>query len=48
MTIRKSKFETLGWWDRLTGSAPETSTLIYEGDSSSERNGIRVRPWFSI
>ena len=48
MTIQNSMFDTLGWWNRLTGSAQEASTLLYGGDAFSERKGIRVRPWFSV
>lgn len=46
-TVQSSMFETLRWWHRLTQSPPENATLLYGGGEATERNGIRVRPWFA-
>jgi len=47
-TVQSSMFDTLRWWNKLTQSPSELATLIYGGGEPSERNGIRVRPWFAV
>jgi len=47
-TISNSMFDTLSWWGDLSGTAAGPATLVYGGDDSYTRNGIAVRPWFSL
>jgi len=47
-TISPTMFDTLRWWSTHTGNPPETTTLVYGGDQTSTRNGMSVRPWFSV
>jgi len=47
-TIQPAMLKTLKWWTELAGIQSESATLLYGGDQSSERQGIRIRPWFSV
>jgi predicted AAA+ superfamily ATPase len=47
-TVQGSMFATLRWWNKLTQTPPEAAALIYGGESTTERHGIHVRPWFAV
>ncbi len=47
-TVSSDMFDTLRWWSTQTGNPPETTTLVYGGDQTSSRSGIRVCPWSSV
>lgn len=45
-TIALDMFDGLKWWQSLAGV--EEGALIYGGDESYVRNGVKVRPWFYL
>lgn len=47
-TVSGDMFNTLRWWSTHTGLDPETTTLVYGGDRSFSREGIRVFPWSAV
>lgn len=47
-TIQTEMLKTLKWWNALTKNPATYSVLIYGGSEHSERNGIRIRPWFAV
>ena len=47
-TLNSSMFDSLGWWNRLSGQSAEKSTLVYGGDETFSQHQISVRPWCSI
>lgn len=47
-TISTDMLDGMRWWINLSGRPPESATLIYGGDSSQSRQGMAIRPWFSI
>lgn len=47
-TIQTEMLKTLKWWNALTKNPATASVLIYGGSEPSERNGIRIRPWFAV
>lgn len=47
-TVNSSMFKTLTWWNTLTKNSSEQSMLIYGGSEFYVRNGMAVRPWFSL
>ena len=46
-TVQPTMLDTLHGWNKLTQSPAASATLVYGGDEFSERNGIRVCPWFA-
>jgi predicted AAA+ superfamily ATPase len=47
-TVSDSMFAALSWWASQSGTPRESATLVHGGHESYTRNGIAVRPWFSI
>jgi predicted AAA+ superfamily ATPase len=47
-TISGDMFQGLKWWTDMTGQKKGRMTLIYGGSDSYTREGIAVRPWFSV
>lgn len=47
-TVSADMFDTLRWWSAATGNPLESTALVYGGDQSFTRSGIRVRPWSSV
>ncbi|MBN1105070.1 MAG: ATP-binding protein [Deltaproteobacteria bacterium] len=47
-TVVRDMFEGLKWWTRLAGQESTPSALVYGGAESYQREGIVVRPWFSV
>lgn len=47
-TLTASLFDGLRAWHRISGSPPETSTLVYAGNETQTRQRVRIRPWFSL
>lgn len=47
-TIQTEMLKTLKWWNALTKNPATSSALIYGGSEHSERNSIRIRPWFAV
>jgi predicted AAA+ superfamily ATPase len=47
-TVVRDMFEGLKWWTRLAGQKSSLPTLVYGGAESYQREGIEVRPWFSV
>jgi len=47
-TIAKDMFDGLKWWIRLAGEGTSLPTLVYGGTESYTREGVTVRPWFSV
>lgn len=47
-TISGDMFQGLKWWTDMAGQKKGTMTLIYSGSDSYTREGIDVRPWFSV
>lgn len=45
-TIASAMFNGLKWWQDLTGS--ESGALVYGGEDSYTRHGVKVLPWFNI
>jgi len=40
--------DTLKWWCALAEQPIEKATLVYGGQDTFTRNGISVRPWYSV
>lgn len=47
-TVVRDMFKGLKWWTRLAGQKSSFPTLVYGGAESYQREGIEVRPWFSV
>ncbi|RJQ82148.1 MAG: ATP-binding protein [Desulfobacteraceae bacterium] len=47
-TISADMLDSLRWWLNLADRPQESATLIYAGNDCQTRQGIAVRPWFSI
>lgn len=47
-TVSRDMLDNLVWWRRTAGSSAGQGVLIYGGNDIYEREGILVRPWFSI
>ncbi len=47
-TIRKDLFKNLTTWQKISGTPPNDSYLVYSGDTSDELLGMQVIPWNSI
>ncbi len=47
-TVTRSMFDSLNWWNRLSGGSSQSSTLVYGGMDAYRHADISVRPWFSI
>jgi predicted AAA+ superfamily ATPase len=47
-TVASSMFDGLKNWQRISGHSPEETALVYGGAEWHTRQGIAVRPWFSI
>jgi predicted AAA+ superfamily ATPase len=47
-TVARDMFDTLKWWSDLAGQDKPCMTLVYGGTESYTREGIAVRPWFSV
>jgi len=47
-TVASDMFEGLKWWSRLAGQETSSMTLVYGGTESYTREGVAVRPWFSL
>ena len=47
-TVARDMFQGLNWWAGLAGQKGSSMTLVYGGSDSYTREGIAVRPWFSI
>ena len=47
-TLDGRVLDTLRWWTRLAGAGPGEATLVYGGSGSQTRDGMAVRPWFSV
>ena len=41
-------FRGLKWWTHLAGRKANSPTLVYGGVEAYERDGIALRPWFSV
>jgi predicted AAA+ superfamily ATPase len=48
LTVARDMFDSLKWWARLAGQETISMTLVYGGTESYTREGIAVRPWFSV
>jgi hypothetical protein len=48
ITVSDRMFAALSWWASQSGTPREPATLVHGGDESCTRNGIAVRPWFSM
>jgi len=47
-SVTSDMTEGLRWWGRQSGNPQDHALLIYGGEDAATRNGIAVRPWFSI
>jgi predicted AAA+ superfamily ATPase len=47
-TIDGDMLSGLRWWTRLAGAPAGRATLVYGGNERHVRDGIVVRPWFSV
>jgi predicted AAA+ superfamily ATPase len=47
-TVASDMFNGLKWWTNLTGNSAASPMLIYSGGEAYVRDGITLRPWFSI
>lgn len=47
-TVTGDMMAGLRWWNRRSGNPNHRALLIYGGDDTAIREGISVRPWFSI
>lgn len=47
-TVARGMLKGLLWWSRQAGQDPSLGTLVHGGEDRYEREGIAVRPWFSI
>jgi predicted AAA+ superfamily ATPase len=47
-TIDGDMLSGLRWWIRLAGAPVGRATLVYGGNERHVRDGIAVRPWFSV
>lgn len=47
-TIDGDMLSGLRWWTRLAGAPAGRATLVYGGNERHVRDGIAVRPWFSV
>jgi hypothetical protein len=41
-------FRGLKWWTNLAGRKANSPTLVYGGAEAYVRDGIALRPWFSV
>jgi uncharacterized protein len=41
-------FKGLTWWTHLAGRTASSPTLVYGGVEAYVRDGIALRPWFSV
>ena len=47
-TLDGSALDPLRWWTRLAGTEPGNATLVHGGSEFQTRDGMAVRPWFSV
>ncbi len=47
-TVAGDMFQGLKWWANMAGQKKSTMTLAYGGSDFYTREGIAVRPWFSV
>ena len=47
-TVARDMFQNLKWWAAMAGQKRSSMTLVYGGSDSYTREGIAVRPWFSV
>jgi uncharacterized protein len=47
-TLSSSMFSTLKWWCKQADKPLNSSFLVYGGSETQSRNGISVRPWYSV
>jgi predicted AAA+ superfamily ATPase len=47
-TMNSDMLAGFRWWQETSGQSASTCTLVYGGSARDERNGIPIRPWFSI
>ena len=47
-TIRRSMFEGLGYWSKLTGEEPGDGYLVYGGRENQDREHGRVLGWLGM
>ena len=47
-TTSADHFASFIWWRKISGAPNHTNLLVYGGTDRGEREGIFVRPWFSV
>ncbi|MBU2623717.1 MAG: ATP-binding protein [Proteobacteria bacterium] len=47
-TVAGDMFRGLKWWTHLAGRTASSPTLVYGGVEAYVRDGITLRPWFSV
>ena len=47
-TIARDMLKGIVWWSRQAGQDPGHGTLVHGGADRYARDGIAVRPWFSV
>lgn len=48
ITVARDMFKGLKWWTYLAGRTAGSPTLVYGGNEAYVRDGIALRPWFSV
>jgi len=47
-TPAEDMFKGLKWWTQLAGRSAGSPTRVYGGAEAYVRDGIALRPWFSV
>ena len=47
-TVAPDMLDSLKWWSGLAGKTSRSPVLVYGGAEAYVRQGIAVRPWFSV
>ena len=47
-TVAPDMLDSLKWWSGLAGKTSRSPTLVYGGAAAYVRQGMAVRPWFSV